>query len=246
MPIVDCHVTLEGNLVPTVSQNASQLADLLAVRGIERAIVTSARAARVDPLSGNHLLKSLIEPHPGLFACLTMHVNRVDASIQAARELLGGRRFVSVMLTSTDPSVPLHPLVADEVLNACRRYQKPIFIPTPNAACVETALHLAKTYTMHKFILLGMGGSDWRTAIAAAQQAANISLEMSGSLDRAKVPAAIEALGSHRLLFGSGLPALDPVAALGLLDDGDVRPNDRRRILVDNAEKVFGLPALTI
>jgi hypothetical protein len=185
MPIVDCHVTLEGNLVPTVSQNASQLADLLAVRGIERAIVTSARAARVDPLSGNHLLKSLIEPHPGLFACLTMHVNRVDASIQAARELLGGRRFVSVMLTSTDPS-------------------------------------------------------------AAAQQAANISLEMSGSLDRAKVPAAIEALGSHRLLFGSGLPALDPVAALGLLDDGDVRPNDRRRILVDNAEKVFGLPALTI
>ncbi len=50
----------------------------------------------------------------------------------------------------------------------CRRYHKPIFLHTPNAACVEVALHVAKTYNMHKFIFLGMGGADWRTAIAAA------------------------------------------------------------------------------
>src|SRR5262245_1138943 len=115
MPIVDCHVTLEGNLVPSITQSTPQLVELLARRGIERAIVMSARAARLDPLTGNRHLRGAIEQTPGLFGCLTMHVNRVDSSIQSARELLGGRRFVAVVLMSTDPNEPLHPLVADEI-----------------------------------------------------------------------------------------------------------------------------------
>ena len=52
---------------------------------------------------------------------------------------MGSRRFVGTLLTSTQPQEPLQPLVADEVLIACRRYQKPIFLRTPNAACVEVA-----------------------------------------------------------------------------------------------------------
>ena len=165
----------------------------------------------------------------------------MDASLQAIRDLMSSRRFVAVALISTDPTEPLHPLVADEVLNACRKYQKPVYIPTPNAACVEAGLHLAKTYNMHKFIFLGMGGADWRTGIAAAHQSVNIHLEMSGALDRAKLPAAIEAIGSHRILFGSGLPRLNPVASLGLIEDSGISALDRRRILRDNAIKVFNL-----
>src|SRR5207253_437212 len=125
---------------------------------------------------------------PGLFGGLTAHLNRVDASLQAIRDLLGGKRFVSVMLTSLYPEEPLDSLVADEVLNACRRFQKPIYILTPNAACVHVGLELAKTYSMHKFVFLGMGGGDWRTAIAAAHQSVNIFLETSGELDRSKIP----------------------------------------------------------
>lgn len=244
MPIIDCHVSLEGHPLPGINQNGAQLAQQLTQRGIEQAIVSSARAAQVDPLSGNRILKAMIEPTPGLFACLVTHVNRIESSVQAVRELLSQRRFVAVMLTSTTPREPLPPLLADEILNACRRYQKPIFLPTPNAACVDAALHLAKTYNMHKFIFAGMGGANWQTAIAAGQQTANIFLETSGVLDRAKVPAAIEAIGSHRILFGSGLPDLDPAAALGMLEDADLRPNDKRRILLDNADKLFGLSTL--
>jgi predicted TIM-barrel fold metal-dependent hydrolase len=89
-----------------------------------------------------------------------------------------------------------------------------------------------------------MGGGDWRTGIAAAQQSANVFLEISGALDRAKLPAAIEAVGSHRLLFGSSLPTLDPAAMLGLLEDSNLRPNDTKRILYENADKLFGLADL--
>lgn len=241
MPIFDIHAYLEGYLIPGVNQNAAQVNQTMQARGIDRTVLLSARAAQVDPISGNRILKAMIEQGTGLFGCLVAHLNRVDASLLAIRDLLGSRRFVGVMLTSTNPQSPLQPLVADEVLNACRRYQKPIFIATPNAACVEVGLHLAKTYSMHKFVFLGMGGSDWRTGIAAAQQSVNIFLETSDVLDRAKLPAACEVIGSHRVLFGSGSPKTDAAATLGLVADSDLSPVDQRRILHENAAKLFNL-----
>jgi predicted TIM-barrel fold metal-dependent hydrolase len=241
MPIFDTHAYLEGYALPGINQNTAQVQQFFQARQIDRALLFSARAAQVDPLSGNRILKVMLEQAQGLYGCLVAHLNRVDASLQAIRDLAPERRFLGIMLTSTDPAEPLHPLVADEVLNACRRYQKPIFLNTPNAACVEVALSLAKAYSMHKFVFLRMGGADWRTAIAAAQQATNVLLETSGTLDRSKIPAAVEAVGSHRILFGSGMPALDPVAGLGLLHDSEVSRTDQRRILHDNAAKLFNL-----
>jgi predicted TIM-barrel fold metal-dependent hydrolase len=241
MPVLDVHVQLEGYGIPGINQNAAQVGKFMQARGIDRCVLMSTRAGRADPLSGNRILKAMLDQEPGMLGCLVAHLNRVDASLQAIRDLMALRRFVGVALMPTNPTQPLHPLVADEMLNACRRYQKPVFLFTPNAACVEAGLHLAKTYNMHKFIFLGMGGADWRTGIAAAHQSVNIHLEMSGALDRAKLPAAIEAIGSHRILFGSGMPALDPVAALGLIEDSGISAIDQRRILCDNAVKIFNL-----
>ena len=241
MQIVDINVQLEGYGIPGINQNGAQISQFMLTRRIERTILMSARAAQADPLSGNRILKAMVEQQTGLYGCLVAHLNRVDASLQAIRDLMSSRSFVAVALISTNPTEPLHPLVADEVLNACRRYQKPVFLHTPNAACVEAGLHLAKTYNMHKFIFLGMGGADWRTGIAAAHQSVNIHLEVSGALDRAKIPAAIEAIGSHRILFGSGMPRLDPVASLGLIEDSGISASDQRRILADNAVKMFNL-----
>jgi len=241
MAIFDSQCYLEGYVLPGINQNAAQVIQMMQARGIERAVLLSARAAQADPLSGNRILKAMLDQGPGLYGCLIAHLNRVDASLQAIRDLAGGKRFVGVMLTSTHPDEPLRALVADEVLNACRRYQKPIFMRTPNAACVEAALAMAKTSPMHRIVFLGLGGADWRTAIAAAHQSVNIFLETSGPLDRGKIPAAVEVLGSHRILFGSGAPHLDPAAALGLIEDSDLSANDRRRILFETAAKLFNL-----
>ena len=91
-----------------------------------------------------------------------------------------------------------------------------------------------------------MGGADWRSGIAAAQQATNIFLETSGSLDRAKISAAVEALGPNRVVFGSGLPALDPAAALGLIKDSGISAAEQKRILYDNAYRLLNLAELEV
>lgn len=243
MPIFDANVVLEGYPLPGYNQNTDQIVETLRARGIESALIHSARASMADPLSGNRILQAMLENHDSLYGCLVAHLNRVDASTQAIRDLLSSKRFIAVMLTSTDPHAPLQPLVADEVLNTCRRYQKPILLPTPTGASVDVALLLAKKYTMHKFVLVGMGGADWRAGIAAAQQSVNIYLETSGAMDRTRIPAALDAIGAHRLLFGSGMPATDPAAALGLLADSDLSEADMRRVLYENANRLFGLDA---
>jgi len=241
MSVFDIHAYLEGYPIPGINQNALQVLNSMHARGIDRVVLLSARASNVDPLSGNRILGAMMQQGPGLFGCLTANLNRVDVSVQAIRDLLGQRRFVAVLLTTPTPREPLNPLVADEILNACRRYQKPIFINTPNAACAQIGLQIAKTYNTHKFIFLGMGGVEWRTGIAAAQQSTNIFLETSGPLDRAKIPAAAEAIGAHRLLFGSGSPHMDPAACIGLVQESELSPHAQSNILFENAARLFNL-----
>src|SRR5579871_102967 len=106
MPIFDIHAYLEGYPVPGINQNAAQVGQMMLARGIERVTLLSARAAQVDPLSGNRILKAMLEQAPGLFGCLTTNLNRVDVSVQSIRDLLGNRRFVSVLLTSPTPKEP--------------------------------------------------------------------------------------------------------------------------------------------
>ncbi len=241
MSILDCQVALEGHLIPGICRNADEISEMMAQRGIDMALVNSARAALVDPLSGNRILKMALDQRPNLYGCLTVHLGRPTSSIEAVREMLGSRRFAAVLFVNHTPYEPILPVVADEILNACRRYQKPILLPTPNAACAEMAHQLAKTYSMHRFVFLGMGGSDWRVAVGAAHQTTNIYLEISGPTDLRKIPFALEQIGANRILFGSGMPGIDPAALLGMLEDVNLRPNDRKRILSENAEKLFSV-----
>src|SRR4051794_37480292 len=103
MPVVDVNVELEGYGIPGINQNGAQINQFMRARGIDRCIVMSSRAAQADPLSGNRILKAMMEQEQGLFGCLVVHLNRVDASLQALRDLMSSRRFVAVALISTNP-----------------------------------------------------------------------------------------------------------------------------------------------
>lgn len=243
MQVFDSHSSIGGSVVPGAAANpAAVIADMHA-RGIDGAVLFSAHARLVDPLAGNRILRKMLDQGPNLYGCLVTNTNRVDASITVMREQMSSRKFVAMAVVSPRPDEPVHKLVADEIINSYRRYTRPLYLVTPNAEAVSAALEIARGYPMLKVVLVGMGGSDWRTAIAAAHQCTNVYLETSGAFDRAKLPAAVEALGTHRIVFGSGSPHVDPAAAMGLVEDSDLSEDARRKILFDNAQKLFGLDA---
>ncbi len=241
MPVFDSHSSLGGSTVPGVAANAAAITRAMERRGIESAVLFSAHARLVDPLAGNRILKAMLDQAPNLYGCLVAHVNRVEASIAAMREMMASRQFVGMAVAARHAEEPLPKLLADEIINAYRRYTKPLFLFTPNAQTAEAGLDIARAYPMLKVVFVGMGGQDWREAVAAAHAATNVYLETSGSLDRAKLPAAVEAIGTHRILFGSGSPRIDAAAAIGLVDDSALPAGARGRILYDNARRLFGL-----
>lgn len=241
MPIFDVHSYLGGSLIPGVNQNAAAIAATMQARGIDQAIILSNHARQVDPLAGNRILKATLEQAPNLFGCLVTHVNRVEPSVAAMRELMHGRKMLGMAVVAEHPNEPVHRLVADEIINAYRRYSKPLFLFAHNELMVQAALEIAMNFTMLKIVLLGMGGSDWRSAIAAAHATTNMYLDTSGALDCAKIPAAVEAIGAHRIFFGSGSPHTDAAAAIGLLQDSGLSADSKNRILFHNSQRLFGL-----
>lgn len=241
MSIFDAHNYFGGSVVPGVANNAVSIQSVMEARGITGGVLLSAHARRVDPLAGNRVLKAILSQGRNLYGCLVTHINRMDASLVAMRELMPSRQFVGMAIAPTHPEEPVRKMVADELINSYRRYAKPLFLFAPNSEAVHAALEIAEGYPMLKVILLGMGGPHWRVAIAAAHDAPNIMLETSGVLDRAKLPAAVEVLGAHRLIFGSGSPHVDAAAALGLMDDSNLSQEARARILGGNARRLFGI-----
>jgi predicted TIM-barrel fold metal-dependent hydrolase len=239
--VFDVHSYFGGSLVPGVAHSGAVIHATMQARGIEGAVLFAAHARNVDPLAGNRVLQKVLEQSPGCYGCLVTHVNRVDASVTAMRELMVSRKFVGMAMVGMRSDAPIPRIVADDIVNAYRRYGKPLFLYALNAEMTHAALEIARAYTMLKVILIGMGGLDWRTAIAAAHASTNIVLETSGALDRAKLPAAVEAVGAHRLIFGSGTPHVDAAAGLGLVEDSHLTDEARRRILSDNAHRLFGM-----
>lgn len=240
MPIFDLHGYYGGSVIPGVANNAANIQAAMKARGLTGGALLSAHARNVDPVAGNRVLLKIVEQSPALFGILVTHVNRVDASITAMRELMTNRKFLGMAVVGMHVDEPVQKIVADEIVNAYRRYSKPLFLYAHNATMCEAGLEIAKAYPMLKVVLLGMGGADWRAGIAAAHAATNVYLETSGALDTAKLPAAYEALGAHRIVFGSGSPHVDPAAALGLVEDSRLSDEARKRILWDNANRLFG------
>jgi predicted TIM-barrel fold metal-dependent hydrolase len=125
---------------------------------------------------------------------------------------------------------------AREILNAQRRFAKPVAIRVPDGDAVHAARQIAAEFPAMKFVLLGMGGEDWRLAVTAAKQHLNLYLEISGSLDSDKVAQASSVITPRKLLYGSGLPQAAPELTLALVESAPTLTRaDRNRILSENA-----------
>src|SRR5258708_4625212 len=243
LQVFDVQSYFGGGVIPGVAASPNAIGAAAREREMDGVVLLSNHARYVDPLSGNRILRKVIERAPELYGCLVTHVNRVDSSITVMRDQMAFRKFVGMAVTGVRTDEPVTKMVSDEIINAYRRYGKPLFLFTPNGECVQSALEIAKGFSMLKVVFLGMGGNDWRIAIAAAHSSTNVLLETSGAMDRAKIPAAIEAIGAHRVLFGSGSPKVDAAAVMGLIQDSGLSEDARRKILYENADKLFGLAA---
>lgn len=204
-------------------------------RELSGVALISALGASCDFVAGNRQMREVVAPEDGLFGWVTLNAGYSAESQEEQRRHQNRRGMVGAALFAA-PGRPVALEDAREILNAQRRYAKPVALPTPDAEAVHQARLIAAEFAAMKFVFLGMGGEDWRVAMAAAKKHLNIYLEISGSLDTDKIAQVSAVVTPRKLLYGSGLPGGSPELTLALVESAATltRP-DRSRILSENA-----------
>ena len=207
--------------------------------GVERSIISSTIANSCDFRRGNAQLAEVVQEGKSLLGCVVVNINYPEQSQKEMHAYLGNDSFVAMLLTSGVRGKHVTLPEAEELLNAHRRFVKPVYLHAFDSASLLAANEMAKAFPIMKFVLLSMGGQDWRIATLLAERTLNLVLEVSGSFSPDKIKFAVEHIGSHRIVYGSGLPYVDPSAVIGLVEDADISDTDKRSILENAARRLF-------
>ena len=235
MPTFDVHTYYGATPFSSDMATRDSLLATLGRAGLDGAALVSGLAADCDFVAGNRQLREVISPEDGLFGWVTLNAGYPVESQEEQRRHLNRRGMVGAALFGT-LGRPVTLTEAREILNAQRRYAKPVAIGVPDAEAVYAARLIAAEFPAMRFVFLGMGGEDWRIAVAVAKQHLNVYLEVSGSLDTDKIAHASSVVTARKLLYGSGMPHGSPHLTRALVESAPTltRP-DRGRILSENA-----------
>ncbi len=211
--------------------------------GLDAVALVSSRARHSDLVEGNHQLRQVLDAEQGIFGYVTANTSYPDESIQEMRLYLAKHNFIGTAIFPHQHT-PVMLTDAREILNAARRYTKPVLIYADDREGIRAIRQIAEEFDQTKIVILNMGGEDWHAAVQAAKTHANLFLEISGELDADKLAHTVGSISARKLLFGSSLPNADPSLYVGMINETtSLSQGDRRRISYQNALNLFNIEA---
>jgi len=240
MAIIDVHANIGTTPLWGVPFTDANLARSMQKYGVVKSIISSTIGNSCDFRRGNAQVGRVVQANKSMVGCLITNINYAEQSQKDMHTYLSSDTFVGMLLTSGVPSRHVTLEESEEILNAHRRFVKPVFLHVFDRDSLHSANEMAKAFPIMKFVLLSMGMDQWRLATILAERTLNLVLEVSGSFSPDKIQFAVEHIGSHRMVYGSGLPYYDPAAVIGLVQDADITDVDKRNIFEGSAKRLFG------
>jgi len=240
MPVLDTHAHWGTLPFSNVMGSRDQVLGWLRQYRMDSAIFMAV-ASTDDFREGNTALASFLEQSPGIYGYVLIHPLYPEESVEEMRKYLSRDAFVGAAMHPYEGRYRVRRDDCREILNAYRRFAKPLFIETPDAEAVTAVETLAQEFPGIKFIMGNMGGNDWHEAIHACARHVNLYLELSGEPTALKISLAVEKTGIRRLLFGSDLGYSNPALILGAIEEAGLNEDQKQAILSGNATRLFGL-----
>lgn len=240
MPGVDILMQLGAS--PWMDVDASRIQRVMQRARFDLVGVVSRRALAGDIGGGNAETKSLVDAIPQARGWVVVNPTYPERSSEEMRRHLSNSRWLGAIIHPGHAQEALSSAATREVMNAYRRYTRPLLVHVPNGAAVRSLEALASEFSTLKFIAAGAGGDDWQDCMYAAKRYVNLYLEpLSGGSHRGKLETILQVLGPNRVLFGSNYPEFNPGASLGLLMEAKISDGEKQNILTTNAVRLFGL-----
>lgn len=203
--------------------------------------VASRRALAGDLAAGNAEVKALLAEAPTMRGWVVINPVYPERSSEELRKYASSPKWLGAFIHPGMTGESLASVATREMLNAYRRYTKPILVHVADEQATRDLDALAREFTQLKIIAQGAGGDDWQACALVAKQATNVFLEpFSGGPHRGKLEAILATVGPNRVVFGSNYPDSNPGAALGLWMDSKLSDSEKQAVLTTNAVRLFG------
>lgn len=154
-------------------------------------------------------------------------------------ERLKALRPSAVRLFPDEQQYIFDPFYCECVLDVCQQLRMPLLLTKQYDQMFFHCLpEVAKAYPDVPIILPRAGQNKSRYYFPILQKLPNVYLDMSISLDVGNIEEVCNRFGSHRLLFGSGLPTYEPSGGFGLLMYSNISDEERENIAHANFERL--------
>ena len=227
---------------------------LVAMETLEMAkcIMMSAQSILYDFVEGNAELAETISTHDNLYGYVYVNMHYPELSLLEMEKYLDSDKFAGLKYNGEYSRAPVSAPENDLIFDLLeKKYKKTLLLHTwglPEHGNVmayslpSQAVELVQRHPQLKVVMGHMGGTEWMSAIRAAQESDNLYLDTCASYaDRDKVAVAVKTLGADRVLFGSGMTENNPFMQKGVVLDADITDREKEMVLCDNARQVFGI-----
>lgn len=242
MRIIDVHGHCHRFRLSIEATKAEDLIASMREFNIEKCAISSAYAICYDMEEGNAGCADITKRYDELFGYVVVNANYVEDSIAEMEKYLPGEKFLGIKMHPEHTGIAIDSPGSFQLLKLLseRWPHKVAEVHCWGKAQVDALMRLANAFPRINFIMVHMGGNDWKYGGEQARDHRNVYPEISCSIvETGKVDWAVKQVGSERVLFGSDLNLLSPALSLGLVLDADISEADRENILYNNALKLF-------
>ena len=235
--IIDVHAHLGPDQRFLMRGTSEEILEAYDRYGIRLGLVSSTISLLAGAPEGNHHIREAVARHPDrflpLFSLNPLYGYELAEQLEREASLYVGVKFhpdYYHIQPSHPLSMPLLAKVAELGL--------PLMLHSYDGGL--EAEKVARAFPEMTVVAYHMGGTKWRECLRRAQRHDNMLLEISSSVtERGMIEAAVEAVGSDRILFGTDVPYLDPAVSLGKVLGADINEHDVENILWRTAAKIL-------
>ena len=241
MPVIDLqchHGAIAGALAvrPPDMAHASAYADEI---GADLLCFSSDEAA-TDLEGGSERLHGALSTDARFRAWLTLSVHQPEISQTLARRYLTKSAWIGARFEARDDADSIDAAGGMVVLNALRRYSRPVLLAVWTTASLRAAIAAAHAMPSMKFVIAPQNEGLTTDSIPAMREAVNTMwLPSAMYAERDVLAQAVAALGERRVLWGSDWGKLHPSAALGMVDESALSGAQRERLTFRNAHDLL-------
>lgn len=241
MPLIDlhCHLGVTPETLALRAPDAGAARAYADQFGVETLCFSAAHAAS-DLSGGTQDLTEWLQNDERFRGWLTLSIHQPELSAELARKYLVKPSFCGALIEQHADADAVTTAGGREVLNALRRYSRPVLLSVSSPATLEAAIGAAREFSTLRFLIAPQSEYLTRVAVPAMKEAVNsVFLPLAAYAERDVIAMAVQTLGDRRVAWASDWGRCVPAAALGMIRDSALSGPQRDRVGLRNAREIL-------